>query len=357
MMELLTPTQLGSLSIPNRVLFAPLTRVRADAENVPGELMADYYRQRASAGLLIAEATMVASDGQAWPHQPGIHSTAHVAGWRRVTDAVHAAGGRIYLQIWHPGRATHPALNAGVQPISPSNKAIRDDTIHTPQGKLAYPAPRALRTDELPGIVELFRRAAEHAKLAGFDGVQIHGAHGYLIDQFLRDGVNDRTDAYGGSLANRARLLFEIVDAASTVFGMGRIGVRISPLVPFNDMVDSAPAALVEHVAAESEKRGLGFLELRHDNYDRPAECELAAIARRHFSGSLVRNGGFTRDAGEAAIRESQADAIAYGVPFLANPDLPLRFLANAPLNQPNPATFYAPASRAGYTDYPFLGV
>lgn len=356
-MELLTPTQLGSLSIPNRVLFAPLTRVRADAENVPGELMADYYRQRASAGLLIAEATMVASDGQAWPHQPGIHSTAHVAGWRRVTDAVHAAGGRIYLQIWHPGRATHPALNAGVQPISPSNKAIRDDTIHTPQGKLAYPAPRALRTDELPGIVELFRRAAEHAKLAGFDGVQIHGAHGYLIDQFLRDGVNDRTDAYGGSLANRARLLFEIVDAASTVFGMGRIGVRISPLVPFNDMVDSAPAALVEHVAAESEKRGLGFLELRHDNYDRPAECELAAIARRHFSGSLVRNGGFTRDAGEAAIRESQADAIAYGVPFLANPDLPLRFLANAPLNQPNPATFYAPASRAGYTDYPFLGV
>jgi N-ethylmaleimide reductase len=354
-MELLTPTQLGSLSIPNRVLFAPLTRIRANAENIPGELMAEYYRQRASAGLLIAEATMVASDGQAWPHQPGIHSTAHVAGWRRVTDAVHAAGGRIYLQIWHPGRATHPALNSGAQPISSSDKAIRDDTIHTPQGKLAYPAPRALRTEELPGIIELFRRASEHAKLAGFDGVQIHGAHGYLIDQFLRDGVNDRTDAYGGSIANRARLLFEIVDAASTVFSMGRIGVRISPLVPFNDMVDSAPAALVAHVAAESEKRGLGFLELRHDNYDRPAEYELAAIARKHFSGSLVRNGGFTRDAGEAAIREGQADAIAYGVPFLANPDLPLRFLANAPLNQPNPATFYIPASRVGYTDYPFL--
>ncbi|MEN9840744.1 MAG: hypothetical protein RL376_544 [Verrucomicrobiota bacterium] len=356
-MELLSPTQLGSLSIPNRVLFAPLTRVRADAENVPGELMADYYRQRASAGLLIAEATMVAFDGQAWPHQPGIHSTAHVAGWRRVTDAVHAAGGRIYLQIWHPGRATHSLLNRGTQPVSSSDKPIRNDTIHTPEGKLPYPAPRRLETDEIPGIVALFKKAAENARLAGFDGVQIHGAHGYLIDQFLRDGVNDRTDSYGGSIANRARLLFEIVDAASTVFGMGRIGVRISPLVPFNDMVDSAPAALVEHVAAESEKRGLGFLELRHDNYDRPAEYELAAIARKHFSGSLVRNGGFTRDAGEAAIREGQADAIAYGVPFLANPDLPLRFLANAPLNQPNPATFYAPASRAGYTDYPFLGV
>jgi N-ethylmaleimide reductase len=354
-MKLLTPTQLGSLSIPNRVLFAPLTRVRADAQNVPGDLMAEYYRQRASAGLLIAEATMVAGDAQAWPHQPGIHSTAHVAGWRRVTDAVHAAGGRIYLQIWHPGRATHPALNAGVQPVSSSNKAIRDDTIHTPQGKLAYPAPRALRTDEIPGIVELFRRAAEHAKLAGFDGVQVHGAHGYLIDQFLRDGVNDRADGYGGSLANRARLLFEVVDAAASVFGIGRVGVRISPRVAFNDMVDSDPAALVAYVATESEKRGLGFLELRHPNYDQPEEYELARIARRHFSGALVRNGGFTREAGEAAILDGQADAIAYGVPFLANPDLPTRFLLNAPLNPPDVTTFYAPESAKGYTDYPVL--
>lgn len=354
-MQLLSPCQLGTLSIPNRVLFAPLTRVRADEENVPGDLMANYYRQRASAGLLIAEATMVAADAQAWPHQPGIHSVAHVAGWKRVTDAVHAAGGRIYLQIWHPGRATHPALNKGVQPVSSSDKAIRDDTIHTPMGKLAYPAPRPLATEEIPGIVELFRLAAAHAKTAGFDGVQVHGAHGYLIDQFLRDGVNDRTDAYGGSIANRARLMFEIVDAAASVFGMGRVGLRISPRVAFNDMVDSDPAALVAHVAAESEKRGLGFLELRHANYDLPEEYELAKVARSHFSGALVRNGGFTRDAGEAAILEGLADAIAYGVPFLANPDLPLRFLKNAPLNQPDPATFYAAASRTGYTDYPFL--
>ena len=354
-MQLLSPGQLGSLSIPNRVLFAPLTRVRADADNVPGDLMADYYAQRASAGLLIAEATMVASDAQAWPHQPGIHSTAHVAGWKRVTDAVHAAGGRIYLQIWHPGRATHPVLNKGVQPVSSSDKSLRNDTIHTPEGKLPYPAPRPLRTDEIPGIVASFAKAAANAKLAGFDGVQIHGAHGYLIDQFLRDSVNDRTDAYGGSLANRARLLFEVVDASIAVFGAGRVSLRFSPLVAFNDMADSDPAALVAHVAAESEKRRLGFLELRHEHFDRPAEYELARIARRHFTGALVRNGGFTRDAGEAAIREGLADAIAYGVPFLANPDLPRRFLKNAPLNQPDTSTFYVPASRAGYTDYPFL--
>jgi N-ethylmaleimide reductase len=298
---------------------------------------------------------MVAADAQAWPHQPGIHSAAHVAGWRRVTDAVHASGGRIYLQIWHPGRATHSALNNGTQPVSSSNKPLRGDTIHTSQGKLDYPVPRALRTDEIPGIIELFRLAAVHAKQAGFDGVQVHGAHGYLIDQFLRDGVNDRTDAYGGSIANRARLLFDVVDAAASVFGIGRVGLRFSPLVAFNDMVDSNPEALVAHVASESEKRGLGFLELRHANYDQPAEYELARIARKHFSGSLVRNGGFTRDAGEAAIQGGQADAIAYGVPFLANPDLPTRFLKNAPLNTPNQATFYLPGAAEGYTDYPFL--
>lgn len=354
-MQLLSPAQLGTLSIPNRVLFAPLTRVRADAENVPGELMADYYRQRASAGLLVAEATMVAADAQAWPHQPGIHSPAHIAGWQRVTDVVHAAGGRIYLQIWHPGRATHPALNKGVQPISSSDKPIRGDTIHTPEGKKDYVAPRALRTDEIPGIVAAFAKAAQNAKLAGFDGVQVHGAHGYLLDQFLRDGVNDRTDAYGGSLENRARLLFEVVDASAAVFGPGRVSLRISPLVDFNDMADSDPAALVAHVARESDRRSLGFLELRHARHDLPAEIEIAKVARKHFSGALVLNGGFTRDAGEAAIREGLADAIAYGVPFLANPDLPLRFLKNTPLNQPDPATFYVPSSRAGYTDYPFL--
>lgn len=354
-MQLLTPTQLGSLSIPNRVLFAPLTRVRAHADNVPSELMIKHYVQRASAGLLITEATMIAADALAWPHQPGIHNEAQIAGWRRVTDAVHAAGGRIYIQTWHPGRATHPSLNNGVQPVSSSNKAISNDHIHTPEGNQPYPAPRPLRTEEISGIVEQFRRAAENAKLAGFDGVQLHGAHGYILDQFLRDGVNDRTDAYGGSIENRARFLFEAIDATISVFGAGRVSVRISPLVPYNDMSDSNPAALVEYVAKECEKRGLGFLELRHDHYDRPAEYELAKIARKHFSGALVRNGGFTREAGETAIREGLADAIAYGVPFLANPDLPTRFLKNAPLNEADPSTFYSVESPKGYTDYPFL--
>ena len=354
-MHLLQPGRLGSLSIPNRVLYAPLTRTRANAANIPGELIARHYAQRASAGLLIAEATMVAADAQAWEHQPGIHSAEQIAGWRIVTDAVHAAGGRIYLQIWHPGRATHPALNNGAQPVSSSDKPIRDDHIHTPIGKQPYPAPRALRTDEIPGIVDAFRQAAANAKTAGFDGVQIHGAHGYLIDQFLRDGVNDRTDNYGGTLANRARLLFEIIDAAAESFGLDRIGVRISPRVDFNDMTDSDPAALVEHVAKESEKRGLGFLELRHPHFDDPAEYELARIARKNFTGALVRNGGFTREAGEQAIADNLADAIAYGVPFLANPDLPRRFLLDAPLNEPDPTTFYVPESPKGYIDYPAL--
>lgn len=354
-MYLLSPLQLGSLSLPNRVLFAPLTRTRASADNVPGGLMARYYAQRASAGLLIAEATMVAHDGLAWPHQPGIHSPAHIAGWRRVTDTVHAAGGRIYLQIWHPGRATHPLLNAGTQPVSASDRPIRDDVIHTPEGKKPYPAPRPLRGDEIPGIVQLFARAAENARAAGFDGVQVHGAHGYLLDQFLRDSVNDRVDAYGGSLPNRARLLFEVIDASIAVFGAGRVGLRISPLVSFNDLSDSDPAALVTHVASQCERRDLGFLELRHAQHDAPAEVELARIVRKNFSGALVRNGGFTRESGEAALRDGLADAIAYGVPFLANPDLPRRFLLDAPLNQPDSTTFYVPESPRGYTDYPFM--
>lgn len=298
---------------------------------------------------------MVASDAQAWPHQPGIHSPAQVAGWRSVTDAVHAAGGRIYLQIWHPGRATHPALNKGAQPVSASARAIRGGHIHTPEGKLPYPEPRALRTEELPGIVAQFRRAAENAKLAGFDGVQVHGAHGYLLDQFLRDGVNDRSDDYGGTVAKRARLLFEVVDAACAVFGAGRVGVRVSPLVHSNDTSDSDPLGLVAQVARECERRRLGFLELRHGRHDAPEEIEVAAVARRHFTGALVRNGGFTREAGEEAIQAGLADAVAYGVLFLANPDLPMRFLKKAPLNEPDTTTFYGGASPRGYVDYPGL--
>lgn len=353
-MKLLTPFTAGELQLPNRVLMAPLTRVRADRQHVATDLIAEHYRQRASAGLLIAEATMVAGDARAFGWEPGIYSPAHVEGWRKVTESVHAAGGRIVLQLWHPGRATHPDLNRGVQPVSSSNKPIRDDTIHTPNGKQPYPMPRPLRTDEMPGIIELFRRGAENAREAGFDGVELHGAHGYLLDQFLRDGVNDRTDEYGGSLANRARLLFETIDAAIDVFGPGRVGVRISPLVPFNDMHDSNAPALVAYVAEELQKRGAAFLHLRHAHHANPAEVELARIVRRHYRGALILNGGFTRETGEEAVVSGLADAIAYGLPFIANPDLPRRFQLNAPLNPVDESTLYSEGPK-GYIDYPAL--
>ncbi len=353
-MQLLSPLPIGNITVPNRVFMAPLTRVRADENHVPTELIAEHYRQRAGGGLLIAEATMVDPNARAFGLEPGIYSDAHAAGWRKVTDAVHAAGGRMALQLWHPGRATHHDLNRGLQPISSSNKPIRNDDIHTPKGKQAYPAPRALRTDEIPGIVELFRLAAVRADAAGFDFVEIHGAHGYLIDQFLRDGVNDRTDRYGGSLENRTRLLFEIVDAAIGVLGAARVGVRISPLTPGNDMHDSNPAALVEHIARGLQQRGVAFLHLRAVKHEAPAEEELARVARRNFSGVIIRNGGYTRETAEADLQSGLADAIAFGLKFIANPDLPARFAHNAPLNEVDLKRLYSPGPK-GYTDYPAL--
>jgi N-ethylmaleimide reductase len=351
--KLLTPLIAGSLSLKNRVVMAPLTRVRAGSTHVPNKLMADYYSQRADAGLIITECSMVAGDACAFLGEGGIFDDACLAGWRAVTDAVHAAGGRIIMQIWHPGRATHSAIN-GVQPISSSNKPLRNDTIHTPLGKLPYETPRTLLTAEIPGIVQLFRRGAERAKTAGFDGVQIHGAHGYLIDQFLRDGVNDRTDAYGGSLENRARLLLEVTDAAIGVFGAGRVAIRISPLVPFNDMVDSNPTALVQYVAQQMSERRIAFFELRHDQHDRPAEVALAHLAREHFKGVLMLNGGFDQRSGEEAVSSGLADAIVYGKLFIANPDLVERFRLRAPLNPLHMETLYGGGAE-GYTDYPAL--
>jgi N-ethylmaleimide reductase len=262
--KLLTPLTAGSLLLKNRAVMAPLTRTRAGTSHVPNALMAEYYSQRAGAGLVMTECTMVAADACAFIAEAGIYDEATATGWRRVTDAVHAAGGIIMMQIWHPGRATHSAIN-GIQPVSSSNKPIRNESIHTPEGQLPYEAPRPLRTDEIPGIVELFRLAAVRAKAAGFDGVQVHGAHGYLIDQFLRDSVNDRTDAYGGSLEHRARLLLEVTDAAISVFGAGRVAIRVSPLVPFNDMADSDPAALVQFLSQQMSARRIAFFELRHD--------------------------------------------------------------------------------------------
>lgn len=353
-MQLFSPLRVGDVTVPNRIFMAPLTRVRADEQHIAGDLIAEHYRQRASGGLLIAEATMVAGHARAFGLEPGIYSDAHAAGWKKVTDAVHAAGGRMALQLWHPGRATHPDLNGGVQPVSSSDQPIQGDTIHTPSGKQPYPAPRPLRLEEIPGIVEQFRLGAVRAKAAGFDLVELHGAHGYLLDQFLRDGVNDRNDAYGGSVENRARLLFEAIDAAIGVFGPGRVGVRISPLVGFNDMRDSNAPALVAHIAKGLQARGAAYLHLRHAKHDAPAEVELARVARQHYRGVIIRNGGYTRDAAEADLQAGLADAVAFGMAYIANPDLPERFARSAPLNQVDMATLYAPGPK-GYTDYPAL--
>jgi N-ethylmaleimide reductase len=354
MPTLFDPLTAGALQLPNRVLMAALTRARAGRTHIPNALMAEYYAQRAGAGLILSEATMVAADGCAFTGEGGLYDEATTAGWRHVTEAVHARGGRIAVQLWHPGRAAHSLLNDGVQPISSTDRAIRGDTISTPWGVKDYEAPRRLRTDEIPGIVELFRRAAERALAAGFDGVQIHGAHGYLIDQFLRDGTNDRDDEYGGSLPNRARLLLEIADACIAVLGAGRVSVRISPRVPYNDMLDSDPEALVEYVARELDRRRIAFLELRHPDHRDPAEQRLAQIARREFRGVLVRNGGFDGDSAAQAVASGQADAIAFGKAYIANPDLVERLRAGSKLNAVDFERLYTPGPQ-GYTDYPAL--
>lgn len=354
MTDLYTPLRAGDLQLPNRIVMAALTRSRAGRTHVPNELMAEYYAQRASAGLLISEATMVAADGCAFTGEGGLYDAATTAGWKRVTDAVHARGGRMLVQLWHPGRAAHSVLNGGAQPVSSTDRAIRGDTINTPEGKKDYEPPRRLRADELPGYVELFRRGAQLAREAGFDGVQIHGAHGYLLDQFLRDSVNDRTDEYGGPLANRARLLLQVTDAAIAVWGAGRVSVRISPLVAYNDIADSDPEGLVRYLAGEFARRGIAFLELRHADHSAPAEQRLARIARERFRGALFVNGGYDPASGAAAVASGAADAIVYGRPFISNPDLVERIASGAPLAALDPKTLYSPGPH-GYTDYPAL--
>ncbi len=352
MTTLFDPLRAGDLQLKNRIIMAPLTRSRAGRTHIPNELMAEYYAQRASAGLNITEATMAASDGCAFIGEGGVFDDACVTGWRRVTDAVHSRGGLICVQLWHPGRAAHSALNAGVQPISSTDRAIRNSKIRTPEGEKSYEAPRRLKREELPGIIDIFRSAAVHAKEAGFDGAQLHGAHGYLLDQFLRDSVNDRTDEYGGTIAQRARLLLEALDATIGVFGAGRVSVRISPLVPYNDIADSDPESLVGYLSDEFSRRHISFLELRHADHSAPAEQALAKIARERFHGALFVNGGFTLEAARAAVESGQADAVVFGSKYVSNPDLVERFRSGAPLNDMNPSTLYAPGPM-GYTDYP----
>jgi len=351
--SLFRPLTLGNLALPNRIWMAPLTRCRAGLEHLPNALMAEYYAQRASAGLIIAEATMAFEDNSAFWQEPGIHSQAQVDGWRVVTDAVHAKGGRIFLQIWHGGRACHPALNGGKQPVAPSAIAIIDE-VHTPEGKLPYTEPRALNDDELPGIIAGFKQAAINAKAAGFDGVEVHGANGYLLDQFLRDGSNKRSGAYGGPIENRARLLLEVLVAVSEVWDSKQVGLRLSPLNSYNSMIDSDPIALITWLAKRLNDFNLAYLHVMRSDFFQAQQGDVMTPARAYYKGVLVGNMGYSADEAAEAIAAGKLDAVAFGVPFLANPDLPARFKANAPLNAADSATFYT-ADAKGYTDYPAM--
>ncbi len=354
---LFTPLRVGELDLPNRVLMAPMTRGRATADGVPLPHMAIYYAQRASGGLLITEATSISPQGVGWVNAPRIDQPAHVAAWRPVTQAVHDAGGRIFLQLWHMGRASHPDFQGGQLPVGPSAIAAAGES-HTPEGKKPYVTPRALETRELAGVVADYAHAARNAVEAGFDGVEIHGANGYLVDQFIRDGSNQRTDDYGGSIAKRWRFPLEVVDAVVAAIGASRTAIRLSPTGAYNGMSDSDPVASFSFGARELSQRGLAFVHLvaplPGHMMANPAAPAVTPAVRAAFDGVLVVNGGYTRDAADAVIASGEADAVAFGVPYLANPDLPARLEANAPLNAPDFATFYSPGEQ-GYTDYPAL--
>lgn len=354
MNALFSSLQVGPISLPNRVLMAPLTRCRAEPGHVPGEMMAEYYAQRAQAGLIIAEATMVMENNSAFWNEPGIYSEEQVRGWKLTTDAVHAKGGRIFLQIWHGGRACHPLLNGGAVPVAPSAIPITNDEVHTPEGKQPYVMPRALEDAEIPGIIEGFRIAAENAKRAGFDGVEVHSANGYLLDEFLRDGANHRTGPYGGPLVHRARLLLEVLEAVCSVWGSSRVGVRISPLNSFNSMRDSDPVGLVTWLAKRLSEAHLAYLHVMRADLLGEQHGDVLSPIRENYNGVLISNMGYSAEEADQAIASGGIDAVAFGVPFLANPDLPERFRQGAPLNPPNPATFYTRGPE-GYTDYPFL--
>lgn len=355
---LFEPIAIGALQLKNRIVMAPLTRNRAGDGLVPGPFAAEYYRQRASAGLIIAEATQVSAEAQGYADTPGIYSDAQVAGWRQVTDAVHARGGRIALQIWHTGRMSHVSFRKdGAAPVAPSAIRANGKTFIKGEGFVDVSTPRALEVEEIPGIVADFRHAAARAMEAGFDGVEIHGAHGYLLDSFLRDGSNRRTDAYGGAIANRARLLLEVVAACSDAIGAGRLGVRLSPVSPAGDSHDSDPQALFDHVVEELNAFPLAWLHVvegatggRRGNL--PFDYD--ALHRR-FDGAWMLNNGYDRAMAIAAIGTGKADLISFGRPFIANPDLVERLEQNAPLNPLlDPSTFYGGGAH-GYIDYPAL--
>jgi 2,4-dienoyl-CoA reductase-like NADH-dependent reductase (Old Yellow Enzyme family) len=349
MPKLLDPITVGDLRLPNRVILAPLTRSRAGEGRVPNDLMRDYYVQRAGAGLILTEATAVTPQGVGYADTPGIWSDAQVAGWRKITDAVHAAGGRILMQLWHVGRISDPIFLNGDLPVAPSAIAPAGH-VSLVRPQRPYVTPRALELDELPGIVAAYAQGAENAKKAGFDGVELHGANGYLLDQFLQDGTNKRTDIYGGPVENRARLMLEATDAVLKVWGPGRVGMHLAPRRDSHDMSDSNPAATFGYVAEQLGNRGLAFIAAR----EAQKPDSLGPQLKKAFGGTYIANEGFTRESAEAIIAAGNADAVAFGKLFIANPDLPRRFALGAKLNDWDASTFYASGAK-GYTDYPAL--
>ncbi|MEM8778183.1 MAG: alkene reductase [Cyanobacteria bacterium P01_G01_bin.49] len=358
--DLFSPYQLGNLDLPSRIIMAPLTRMRAGKGNVPQPMNAEYYRQRSSAALIITEATQISPQGVGYPYTPGIHSPEQVEGWKLVTDAVHKEGGRIFLQLWHVGRVSHPSLQPnGMLPVAPSAIAP-EGMANTYQGEQPFVTPRALETEEIPQIVQQYAQAADNAKKAGFDGVEIHSANGYLLDEFLQDGSNKRTDQYGGSIENRARFLMEVTEAVTNVWDSKSVGVRLSPSSTFMSMADSNPEALFGYVGEELNKFNLAYLHIvepriKGDKHDEDESNGLGVkFFRPIFAGTLITAGGYKRETGNEILASGNTDLVAYGRLFIANPDLPKRFELEAPLNDYDRSTFYT-QGKEGYIDYPTL--
>ncbi len=355
MSDLFSPVQLGAIALRNRMVMAPLTRNRSGQDGVPNALNVTYYAQRASAGLIITEATPISPMAHGYPLLPGIYTDAQVAGWKQITDAVHAQGGKIVIQLWHVGRISHPSLLPNqALPVAPS--AIKPaGQAFTYQGLQDFVTPRALELAELDGIVQEYEHATRCALAAGFDGVEVHAANGYLLDQFLRDGSNHRTDAYGGSMENRARLLIQVLKAVVAIAGADKVGVRLSPVNPFNDMHDSNPQAMFNYVTQQLNAFGLAYLHVVEGGIHSSSEAlpfDFAAM-RQLWSGAYMANLAYDKARGNAAIASGHADAVAFGVPFIANPDLVARYQHDWPLNQADSDSFYG-GSEKGYTDYPF---
>ena len=358
--NIFSPVNLGAYNLQNRIVMAPMTRLRA-VDSIPNSVMATYYAQRSSAGLIVTECTMVSPMSNGYINCPGIYSQEQTNGWKQVTEAVHDRGGKIFLQLWHSGRVAHPSLLNGKLPVAPSAIA-GEGTLHTPIGKVTLETPRALETHEIPEVVEQFRKGAVNAMAAGFDGIELHGAFGYLIDQFLQDGSNQRTDEYGGSIENRARFLLEIMEAVTGVCGGEKVGIKLSPSNTFYGMKDSDPKATFSYVIEKLNPFNLAYIHLMEPN-----EIDLAngqvlnpvlPIFRPIYQGTMITNGGYDKQTGNKVLSAGDADLISFGKLFISNPDLPQRFQVDADLNTPSPKTFYARGDRdleVGYTDYPTL--